>query len=114
MEAAYGDQVFIHYKAYKKQKNLDAYEKDYFDRSAHDKPYRFPLGMQYVIQGLDEGVVGMCEKEERTIYIPDSMAYGLKGSNGGGTKETPAGDLKFEVEMYEIQAGHRSPAVFKS
>ena len=40
------------------------------------------------------------------------MAYGLTGSKGGGTDETPAGELKFEVEIYEITPGHRSPDVF--
>jgi len=109
----YGDQAFIFYKAYKKLKGEDGYEADFFDRSFHDKPYRFPVGMEYVIRGLDEGIIGMCVGEKRTLYIPDHMAYGMEGSEGGGTKETPGGALKFEVEVYEVEPGHRSPAVFK-
>lgn len=113
-KVAYGDQAYIHYKVWKKNATQpDQFENKYFDRSAHDKPYRFPVGMEYVIRGLDEGIIGMCIGEKRVFFIPDHMAYGLTGSKGGGTDETPAGDLKFEVEIYEVTPGHRSPAIFK-
>lgn len=47
-KVAYGDQAFIHYKVWKKnQTHPDQFEEKYFDRSAHDKPYRFPVGMEY-------------------------------------------------------------------
>ena len=39
-------------------------------------PLSFTVGAESVIEGLDEGVVGLSEGEEATIEVPPSKGYG--------------------------------------
>ena len=34
------------------------------------------VGVGQVIQGWDQGLLGMCVKEKRTLTIPSKLAYG--------------------------------------
>lgn len=36
----------------------------------------FAVGVGQVISGWDQGLVGMCLHEKRTLTIPSNMAYG--------------------------------------
>ena len=47
-----------------------------FDTTLNATPLTFIVGQGRVIQGLDEGVVGMAQGETRTINIPMTKAYG--------------------------------------
>jgi FKBP-type peptidyl-prolyl cis-trans isomerase len=40
----------------------------------------FLVGIGQVIKGWDEGLIGMCEGEKRTLTIPSDMAYGTFGA----------------------------------
>ena len=61
--------------------------------------FTFTLGAQQVIQGWDQGLVGMKVGGIRKLVIPSSLAY-------GGTRNQsipPYATLVFEVELVEVQ-----------
>lgn len=55
----------------------------------------FVLGAGEVIEGWDEGIVGMKVGEKRRLVIPAAMAYGRDGAAGQTTGEA----LVYEVEL---------------
>ena len=61
--------------------------------------FTFTLGVQQVIQGWDQGLVGMKVGGIRKLVIPSSLAY-------GGTRNQsipPFATLVFEVELVDVQ-----------
>lgn len=61
-------------------------------------PIQFQLGAGRVIQGWDQGLVGMRVGGKRRLTIPSSLAYGSSGQ-GSIPPNTP---LRFEVELVAI------------
>ena len=39
------------------------------------EPITFPLGVGEVIEGWDEGMIGLCTGDEATLVIPPEMGY---------------------------------------
>ncbi len=70
--------------------------------SSHDKgtPFSFPLGQGRVIQGWDEGIVGMKKGGKRTLIIPPELGYGDRGASGF---IPPNAMLMFEVELVDFK-----------
>ena len=63
------------------------------------QPFVFELGAGNVIEGWDEGLVGMREGGRRQLIIPPDMAYGASGQPPViGADET----LVFVVDLVEI------------
>lgn len=63
------------------------------------QPFIFELGAGMVIEGWDEGLVGMRPGGRRQLVIPPDMAYGASGSPPAiGPDET----LVFVVDLVEI------------
>ena len=80
-----------------------------FDASAqHGAPFTFVLGAGSVIQGWDQGVVGMKVGGKRVLSIPPTLGYGAQAIQGRNPKgETvdviPANStLLFEVELVKV------------
>mmetsp|Transcript_43532 Transcript_43532/g.170351 ORF Transcript_43532/g.170351 Transcript_43532/m.170351 type:complete len:189 (-) Transcript_43532:1955-2521(-) len=95
-KAAKGDSVAVHYTG----KLVDGTE---FDSSLkRNDPLKLTVGVGQVIQGWDEGLLGMCEGEKRTLTIPPNKAYGERGVPGAIPKNAV---LIFDVEMVSITAG---------
>lgn len=92
-EAKTGDVVSVHYTGALEDGTV-------FDSSlTRGEPFMFQLGASTVIQGWEEGVLGMKAGEKRQLIIPPELAYGDQGVPGA----IPGGAiLMFEVELLEI------------
>ncbi len=73
-----------------------------FDASQdHGKPIEFMLGVGKVIQGWDQGLLGMKVGGKRMLTIPPQMAYGDQDVGNG---LIPANStLVFEVELVGVK-----------
>lgn len=72
-----------------------------FDSSrARNQEFTFTLGMGQVIKGWDQGLLNMCEGEQRRLTIPAELGY---GDRGAPPKIPPGATLKFDVELIKIE-----------
>ena len=92
-EAQAGRQVLVHYTGWLPDGTK-------FD-SSRDRgtPFRFTLGIGYVIAGWDEGVAGMKVGGQRRLVLPSSLGY---GEQGRPPAIPPSSVLVFEVELLEV------------
>ncbi|XP_044502748.1 peptidyl-prolyl cis-trans isomerase FKBP15-1-like [Mangifera indica] len=93
IQAHKGDRVKVHYRG----KLVDG---TVFDSSfERGDPIEFELGSGQVIKGWDQGLLGMCVGEKRTLTIPSKMGYGDQGYPpkipGGAT-------LIFDTELVAV------------
>jgi len=94
-EAVTGKKVTVHYVG----TLMDGTK---FDASKdHGQPFSFTLGTGQVIQGWDEGVVGMKVGGKRNLVIPGELAYGAAGTPDGTIP--PNATLKFEIELLKVE-----------
>lgn len=75
-----------------------------FDASASrgNTGFTFVLGAGQVIQGWDQGIVGMKEGGKRILVIPATLAYGDRAI---GDIIPANSTLVFEVELLKVQKG---------
>ena len=99
-EAQSGKKVSVHYTGW-----LTNGKK--FDSSVdRGTPFQFTLGARQVIQGWDQGVLGMKVGGKRKLTIPPALGYGERGS---GEKIPPNATLVFEVELIEVKQEQEKP-----
>ncbi|HWK74171.1 MAG TPA: FKBP-type peptidyl-prolyl cis-trans isomerase [Povalibacter sp.] len=71
-----------------------------FDSSRdRGQPFRFAVGAGSVIQGWDQGVVGMQVGGRRLLIVPSSLGYGPQGAGGVIPPNAP---LLFDIELLAI------------
>ncbi len=63
-------------------------------------PFEFTVGAGQVIQGWEEGFIGMKVGGSRTLTIPPEMGY---GSRGAGNVIPPDATLIFDVELLGVK-----------
>jgi peptidylprolyl isomerase len=63
------------------------------------EPFKFTLGKGEVIQGWDQGVVGMKVGGKRKLRIPPDLGYGASGSP---PTIPPNAGLVFDIELVSI------------
>ena len=97
-EAAAGDTVTVHYVGVL---SADGTE---FDTSYQDGRTPFPvvLGAGGVIQGWEDGLVGVRAGERRQLDIPAELAY---GENGSGPIIQPGDALTFVIDVLAVTPG---------
>ena len=74
MAVQQGDSVKVHYKG-----TLN--DGEMFDSSEGREPLAFTVGGGQVIEGFEEGVLGMEAGEKKTVHIPCAKAYGEHNPN---------------------------------
>uniref|UniRef100_A0A3Q4HCU7 peptidylprolyl isomerase n=1 Tax=Neolamprologus brichardi TaxID=32507 RepID=A0A3Q4HCU7_NEOBR len=88
-----GDFVRYHY-------NGSLLDGTFFDSSySRNRTYDTYVGRGYVIAGMDEGLIGVCIGERRTITIPPHLGYGEEGT---GTKIPGSAVLVFDVHIIDF------------
>lgn len=95
IKATKGDVVSVHYVGQLRDSG------NVFDSSySRGVPIQFKLGYGHVIEGWDQGIMGMCVGEQRKLQIPSAMGYGERGA---GRVIPPGADLVFDTELVDIQ-----------
>jgi len=98
--ATAGKRVTVHYTGWLYDPKAEKSHGKKFDSSVdHGQPFTFNLGAGQVIQGWDQGVVGMKVGGKRTLTIPYSMGY---GTSGAGDDIPPYAALVFDVELLAV------------
>ncbi|MEW5740488.1 MAG: FKBP-type peptidyl-prolyl cis-trans isomerase [Myxococcota bacterium] len=71
-----------------------------FDSSrARGQPFQFWVGEGQVVEGLDQGLLGVKEGELRVLTIPAKLGYGMEAR-----PKIPANStLVFEVELLDVR-----------
>lgn len=73
-----------------------------FDASEnHGQPFSFTLGAGGVIQGWEQGILGMKEGGQRVLIIPPQLGYGPQGNGPIPANAT----LLFQVQLVGVQKG---------
>ncbi len=97
-EAKVGDTITVQYTGWLHAK----YDVEPFDvPEMHDKPFEFVLGQGDVIDGWEQGLLGMKVGGKRKLTIPSDLAYGAEGAADG--RIPPNAPLIFEVSLLDIQ-----------
>ncbi len=94
-EARPGQEATVHYVgvSYSSGKEFDAS----WNRG---EPFNFSLGRGQVIEGWDQGVVGMKVGGRRRLVIPPHLGY---GDHGAGNAIKPGETLVFVVDLIGVQ-----------
>lgn len=98
--AVAGQTLTVNYTGWLYNPNATDFKGQQFDTSIGRGTFSFKLGAGNVIQGWDQGMVGMKVGGKRTLLIPSHLGYGTRGS-GGSIPGNAA--LVFDVELVSIK-----------
>jgi peptidylprolyl isomerase len=92
-----GDTLVVNYTG--RLTNGTVFDSNVDPKFHHVEPFVFTLGAGQVIQGWDEGFLGMKVGEKKTLTIPPEKAYGTRGQGS----IPPNSTLVFDVELVGIK-----------
>ena len=97
-EAKNGDKVVVHYTLWLDNNG----QKGTMIQSSKQGGQSFPftVGQPGLIDGWNEGMLGMKAGGTRRLYIPSNLGYGRQGRP---PVIPPSADLIFEIELLQIQ-----------
>lgn len=99
--AVAGDLATVHYTGWLYDETGPDGRGEKFDSSVdRGQVFQFPLGAGRVIQGWDQGVVGMLIGETRELRIAPELGYGERGA---GALIPPGATLVFEIELKDLR-----------
>lgn len=95
-----GDEVAVYYKLY----TLDGVLFNTTDTAAKG-PLRFPIGINYLLPGMERGISLMRSGEKMTLLLPFYLAFGNAPIPGSGSIPTlPAySPIRVEMELVEVR-----------
>ncbi|WP_338866587.1 FKBP-type peptidyl-prolyl cis-trans isomerase [Myxococcus stipitatus] len=93
-EATNGARVQVHYTGYLPDGKM-------FETSEGKAPIAFNLGLGQVIDGWDQGLLGMRVGGKRRLIIPSALGYGAQGSASG--RIPPHSVLIFDVGLISVR-----------
>lgn len=105
-----GDQLGMHYTGTIDASSSTGTPGKKFDSSRdRGEVFSTKIGVGQVIQGWDQGLIGMCKGAKATLIIPPELGYGDNGAGG----DIPGGaTLNFDVEVVTIDEGQPEPNLF--
>lgn len=96
--ANYGDVAVMHFMGW--LANDGQRGREIFNTRNRGKPVSFVVGTDRVMQGWNDGVIGMRPGGRRLLLVPPARAYGNKAVQG----VVPAGaSLMFLIELLEVE-----------
>lgn len=93
-----GDVLVMNYTG--RLENGTVFDSNVLPEFNHVQPFEFMLGAGQVIQGWDEGLVGMKIGDKKTLVIPPEKGY---GDRAVGNTIPANSTLIFEVELVGIK-----------
>ncbi|MCA9324013.1 FKBP-type peptidyl-prolyl cis-trans isomerase [Candidatus Saccharibacteria bacterium] len=96
-EAVRGSSVWMLYKGWLTNGSL--FDETRTNEQGQLVAFNFTLGSGQVIQGWEDGIVGMKEGGKRRLIIPSQFGYGQTGQSG----IPPNAMLIFDVELVKVQ-----------
>lgn len=105
-----GQYLAMHYTGTIDESSESGEKGEKFD-SSRDRgdTFNFQIGVGQVIQGWDEGIIGLCVGAKAKLIIPPEMGY---GASGAGSKIPGGATLNFDVEVVDITEGPPPPPNF--
>jgi FKBP-type peptidyl-prolyl cis-trans isomerase FkpA len=95
-EAVSGKNVTVAYTGYLYSTTAAGNKGAQFDSG---NAFSFTLGTKQVIDGFDQGVLGMKVGGKRTVLIPSNLGYGTSGS---GSAIPPNAGLVFDITLVSV------------
>jgi FKBP-type peptidyl-prolyl cis-trans isomerase FkpA len=100
-EATNGRSLTVNYTGWLYSASAADHHGTQFDSSRNPgrSPFQFTLGTGQVIQGWDQGVLGMRVGGQRTLIVPPRLGYG----NSANGNIPPNSSLVFDIELLDVR-----------
>jgi len=74
--------------------------KEFYDSRRQGKPVAFVIGTDWIMQGWNEGVIGMRPGGKRLLRVPPALGYGARGVQDLVPPDTP---LIFIIDLIDLE-----------